>query len=426
MAQFTEGEHVVVGKPWIRWVTMIAMLAWLAPATAVAQRAEEKSEEPEQETLAESLKRGKASINLRYRFEAVDQDDFNRDAFSSTLRTTLGYGSKPYKGFKFFVQAENVADIGLENKHNNLGAGDRRNDVTDRPVIVDPPGTEMLQGYAQYQSGASLVRAGRQEVILDDARFVGNVGWRQNHQSFRALVFNNQSVDNLSFTYGYVDRAYRITGATLDIDVNLINAQYNIAGVGSLTGYAYLLRFDSAGAAGLETDTVGAQFKGQQQLGAARFSYEAEFAHQTDAGDNPNTVSADYLHLMAGAEHRGVGFRVGLERLDGSAEDGQLQTVLATLHAFNGWADKFLSTPVTGLEDLYFRLDGPAGPLRWSVVYHDFGAATGDADYGTEIDFVVNYRTSWAQSFGVKGAFYDAEDFSVDTNKVWLFTGYAF
>lgn len=416
----------MVGKPWTRLVTTIAMLACLAPVTAVAQLAEDKSDEAEQQTFAESLKGGKASINLRYRFETVDQDNFNLDAFSSTLRTTLGYGTKPYKGFKFFVQAESVADIGLENKHNNLGAGDRRNNVIDRPVIVDPPTTEMLQGYAQYQSGDSLVSAGRQEVILDDARFVGNVGWRQNHQSFRALVFNNQSVDNLSFTYGYVDRAYRITGATLDVDVNLINAQYKIAGVGSLTGYAYLLRFDSPGAAGLETDTVGAEFKGQHQLGAARFSYEAEFAHQTDAGENPNGVSADYLHLMAGAGHRGFAFRVGLERLDGSAENGQLQTVLATLHAFNGWADKFLSTPVNGLEDLYLRVDGPAGPLRWSVVYHDFGAVSGNADYGTEIDFVINYRTSWAQSFGIKGAFYDAEDFSVDTSKVWLFTGYAF
>ena len=35
--------------------------------------------------------------------------------------------------------------------------------------------------------------------------------------------------------------------------------------------------------------------------------------------------------------------------------DGQLQTPLATLHAFNGWADMFLTTPANGLQDLYFR-----------------------------------------------------------------------
>ena len=66
--------------------------------------------------------------------------------------------------------------------------------------------------------------------------------------------------------------------------------------------------------------------------------------------------------LVAGGGYQQVGFRVGWERLSGSEREGQFQTPLATLHAFNGWADKFLSTPVNGIEDLYFRVRWPGRP----------------------------------------------------------------
>ena len=43
--------------------------------------------------------------------------------------------------------------------------------------------------------------------------------------------------------------------------------------------------------------------------------------------------------------------KLGFERLEGNGTVA-LQTPLATLHAFNGWADKFLSTPANGLRDV--------------------------------------------------------------------------
>nr|NIP14432.1 hypothetical protein [Pseudomonadales bacterium]NIX07721.1 hypothetical protein [Pseudomonadales bacterium] len=110
----------------------------------------------------------------------------------------------------------------------------------------------------------------------------------------------------------------------------------------------------------------------------------------------------------------------------GSSSDGQFLFVLGTNHAFNGWVDKFLGTPTEGLQDLLFRLDGPLGPLSWQIRYHDFRAATGGARYGSELDFLVAYTAPWRQSFALKGGFYDADRFSVDTTKIWLYTAYAF
>jgi len=55
-------------------------------------------------------------------------------------------------------------------------------------------------------------------------------------------------------------------------------------------------------------------------------------------------------------------------------------TPLATLHQFEGWADKFLTTPANGIKDLYGRLGWNGSKLLGldslsaAVVYHHFDA----------------------------------------------------
>ena len=135
-------------------------------------------------------------------------------------------------------------------------------------------------------------------------------------------------------------------------------------------------------------------------------------------------IDADYLHVMAGGGYGPVTLSVGWERLGGSAADGQFNTPLATLHAFNGWADRFLVTPVDGLEDLYVRAAGTLGPVRLTAVYHDFRADAGDVRYGDEVDLEVVYRTRWQQVVAFKAALYDASAHATDTTKLMLWTSF--
>ncbi len=121
-----------------------------------------------------------------------------------------------------------------------------------------------------------------------------------------------------------------------------------------------------------------------------------------------------------------VTVKAGWEVLEGNARDGQFSTPLATLHKFNGWADKFLRTPTDGLEDLYLSLSGTAGKVAWTAVYHDFSADEGGAGYGEEIDLQVTCKAPWQQAFGLKTAFYDAGTFSADTDKIMFWTAYSF
>jgi hypothetical protein len=105
------------------------------------------------------------------------------------------------------------------------------------------------------------------------------------------------------------------------------------------------------------------------------------------------------------------------------------QTPTATLHAFQGWADKFLTTPGGGIEDLYVRLDytvaglGPIDGLKLTGVYHHFDAEQGSTHYGDEIDAQASYKFFDHYTVGLKFARYMADAFATGTTKVWVTLG---
>ena len=120
--------------------------------------------------------------------------------------------------------------------------------------------------------------------------------------------------------------------------------------------------------------------------------------------------------------------KVGYEVLGSDNGRGSFQTPLATLHKFNGWADKFLGTPAGGLEDLYGSLsykvgvDGPLKGMKFDAVYHDFSADIG-GDYGSEIDLQVSKKFGKNYYAGLKFAHYSADGFATDTQKIWFTLG---
>ncbi|NIX55640.1 MAG: hypothetical protein GWN14_06840, partial [candidate division Zixibacteria bacterium] len=93
------------------------------------------------------------------------------DAAASTVRTRMGYRTGETGGLSAFIEFEDVSEVGEKKYGGNYS------------VVADPEITELNQAYVSYQApGKSNVLLGRQRLILDNARFVGNVGWRQNEQ----------------------------------------------------------------------------------------------------------------------------------------------------------------------------------------------------------------------------------------------------
>jgi len=398
-------------------VLALALMTTLATAAAVAD---------EPVTVGQALIKGKISLNLRYRYEEVD-GAFDDPGKASTLRTTLGYRTGWWKRLAAFVEFEDVRNLGLSNQHNNAGAGSQWNGVTDRPVIADPPLTEVNQASLEWKPIDALpFRGGRQEIIVDNSRFIGNVGWRQNHQSFDAARVNFTGVKNLDLGLIYITRQRTVTGASRPMSTGHLDGALKLSGVGTLRAYYLSIDYDQETLWLLSTSTIGASFAGKARLSdSLNLSYRLELARQSDTGNNPESVDVDYLRADLGL---GVGiltFGAGYEVL-GGGDDGSFNTPLATLHKFNGWADSFLATPADGLRDAFVSIG--ANPGRWNLVaiYHDFSADAGGASWGTELDAEVVYTAPWKQKIALKYARYDADEWAWDTDKIWVWTSWGF
>lgn len=401
-------------------VTTLLMSAWLAFPGASPSVADDGAS-----SLREALTDGKAKVAFRYRFETVADDApavRDRDAEASTLRTTVSYRTGAYRGFSLFLEAEDVSAIG-DDRYDNRGAGSLFNGVTDRPVVADPELTEINQAYLGYTRGGTTLRVGRQEILVGNQRFVGSVGWRQHHQSFEAASLVMRSLGKLDLQYHYLASANRIFGDRLDMSSHLLHGDIDL-GDAKLSLYGYLLDYDDVVA--LSSQTFGARIAGTLPGDGARLSYVGEYARQQDAGDNPQSIDAGYYHAELAYGRPALVIKVGGEVLEGEPGDGAFQTPLATLHKFNGFADKFLRTPGTGLEDLYASIGGKTGRFSWATTYHVFEASSGDAEYGTELDLLATYKAKSAVLVGFKAAFYEAEDFSFDTEKLMLWLAYSF
>ncbi len=394
-------------------------------AMPIAAEETEKTET----NLLDAITKGTFKLNLRYRYEDVDQDGFDKRGQASTLRTTAGYNTGTWKGLEVYLEFEDVHDLGLSNDHNNAGAGSLWNGVTDRPVIPDAPITEINQAYLGWSPIKTLpFRFGLQEIVLDNSRFIGNVGWRQNHQSFEAARVEFNGVKNLELGYSYIGRQHNVLGGSQPMDTMHLSAGYTFGKIGTVKAYGMILDYERLAVQGLNTSTFGVFFDGKAKLSdALSLIYRAEFAQQNDVNNHPgNQIDAKYIRADFGVKISKVTLAAGYEVLGGSPEDGQFRTPLATLHKFNGWADKFLNTPTDGLQDLSLSVTAVLGKFKLLGIYHDFSADTGNGNWGSEIDAAVIYTAPWKQQFAIKYAGYSATDHATDTDKLWIWTSWGF
>lgn len=378
----------------------LAMMAIQVPATAA--------------TFTEALTGGTPNFDARLRYETVDQDGITEDAEALTLRGRLGYTTGNFNGLGAMAEFEYTTSLDNAERYNSTNNGH-----TAYPVVADPEATELNQAYLSY-SGLTdtLLKYGRQRIKLDNDRFVGNVGWRQNEQTYDGFMAANKSLPDTTLTYAYLTQVNSIFDTSMDAKAHLLNASYAGLPFGTLTGYGYLLEFPTA--ATTSNKTFGLRFAGGTDVSeGVKLLYAAEYAAQSDYKDGNDNIDADYNLLELGVETQGVTAKVGYEVLGADNFSG-FETPLATKHAFNGWADKFLATPTNGLEDVYVSVGGAVMGVKLLAVYHDYSADTGGADYGSEWNLLAAKKFGKNYTVGTKYASYDADSFATDTDKFWL------
>jgi hypothetical protein len=386
----------------------------------VLSAAEDSGEAVNTNPLWHAITTSKPVLDMRLRSESVDQQGIQEDASAVTLRARVGFETGSAWHTSLLVDADLI--WALDSDYNSTING-----KTQFPVVADPEGSEINR--LQITNTAipdTKVVLGRQRIILDDHRFVGNVGWRQNEQTFDALRITNGSLRNFILDVAYVSQVNRVFSSESPVgrytgDTYIVNGTLK-TGIGNLTGFAYLLDLDEA-----PTDssrTVGLRLTGEREAGAVKLAYTLSYASQQEYAANPLDYSDDYGMAELVGTWRGLGLGAGVEVLEGNGIKG-FTAPLGTLHKFQGWADKFLTTPPNGIEDRYATLSygakGVAGlnGVSAALVYHRFDAQRGAADYGSELDFQL--QATWHRlSALAKLADFDAQDWATDTRKYWL------
>jgi hypothetical protein len=374
-------------------------------------------------SLAQAVKNGTVALDFRYRFEGVDQDGINKDAQASTLRSRITLTSGALHGFTVLGEVDNVSDIGAD-KFNST-----ENGKTQYPVVADPSGTEINQAYLKYTADSANGVLGRQLINYSNQRFVGGVAWRQNEQTFDAIRGQWQVLERVNLDYSYTDRVHRVFGpddgtfpAQWNGDNQFLYLDWKVAEGQHIGAFGYYIDVDSdnsypaAKTVNNSSETWGLEYVGKLSV----LNLRASYAYQSDAADSELDYNADYYLLEVGGTVSSIGLKAGYEVL--AAGDGTgFATPLATLHKFQGWADKFLSTPADGVEDLYCGVSGALGPVQLEAVYHGFQAEDSSEDFGDEIDLSATWAINEHVTTQLKYAGFSADgNRYTDTDKLWL------
>jgi len=375
-------------------------------------------------TLDEAIAASTPLLDARLRYEHVEQPvtatRTEDTANALTARLRAGFETGAAWDTRLLVEGEFVGDW---IRDFNSTANGR----AQYPIVADPAASELnrLQLANTSLPGTTLT-LGRQRINLDDQRFVGNVGWRQNEQTYDAVRLVNTWVPKLTVDLTYMNRVNRVFGEhsvtqlpTFRGDIVLANVAWQTP-VGKLTAFDYLL--DLSNSPANSSATGGLRFTGQKPAGALKISYTASWARQTDHGNNPVDYHATYLFGELGLGHGGLSSTLGFEHLGAGARS--FSTPLATLHKFQGWADVFLTTPANGIDDGYVSLGyaakaGPFDNLNASAAFHDYHTARGSSSLGHEADLLLSARLQHVTGT-LKYADYSGPVAAQDVRKFWL------
>jgi len=378
------------------------------------------------ETFEQALRESDFIVDMRLRYEGVEQKGFSEDAEALTSRVRAGLQTAPWYKTSFLAEAVWVGDP--VDDYNSTTNGN-----TQYPVVADPADFTAMNRFEVINKSLehTTLTAGRQRIVLDDQRFVGNVGWRQNEQTFDALRAQIGG-SNVKADVTYASQVNRVFGPDSPAgrwhgDVVLANVAKSWK-AGTLTVFDYYLDIDEAAAQ--SSNTFGARLAGAKPLGKLRATYTLSYATQSDVAKNPASFTDDYYLVEGGLDIKKFNVGLGYEVL-GSNGTVAFATPLATLHVFQGWADKFLTTPAAGIEDGYVKLGYTLGmrgafkslsALGW---WHDFDAEQTSTHYGSELDVQLVARTE-KMALTLKYADYRADVLLTDTTKFWLSVDYAF
>jgi len=326
---------------------------------------------------------GRVSLHARLRFEHFDTPATTRNGTS--LRLRYGYTSPDLGPLAFMIEGESLWPLGSADQIHPLDQAGRGTELNQAWLRLQPDSTD----------SSTSIKLGRQVYSLDDHRFIGHVGWRQNIQSFDAVTASTATLKPFTVQAFHLRRVHRVTAQSERLDGWGLNLRRPLGTDFALTAFVYSLDFERQPA--WSNTTAGLRLTGSHRNGELRLRGHASYAHQVDVGSaGARDFSLSYAAAELGATWQSVTVGAGFERLEGDGNEG-FRTPLATVHAFHGFADVFLPLAgfPNGLLDRYvfaeWSVPGVQG-LRARLIHHRMEPARGSQNYKRETDAVVTWR----------------------------------
>lgn len=494
-------QNTLVTKNWpIKTITLATLLAISTLNSAYAEDAPVPDDEY---TFMDAIKQGKNLTSFRLRYEEVQQDGLQpptlpsgaanptatqdlEDAEGVTLRSLIGWQTAPYNNFSFAAQIIDVSKLkddfndSTNNTLINAVSNQARN--IEYAKIVDPSYTGVNQLYVDWTGIKNTkFRVGRQQLNLDNVRFIGDIGFRQVMQVFDGASVLNKSLPDTEVFLAHFEKVRQITTKTRDEGaLEIANVKYRFSPTEFLVGYAYLDGFEdlglgrawfgnAAGAGGIavgkngnvnQNADQGNKIFGLRLDGTHPFNpnfrahYTAEYAKQTDYNGGDKRIDAHYYKVGGGLGFDNFNMRIDQELLSSNDSKYAFQTPFGTNHLFQGWVDKFLATPVEGIKDTFVTATYRYDDFLFFADYHVFksdedfhtvgsGAATNGNKYGTEWNVAAtwNIDKNWMTKVEY-GRFSEDDKYGLlantannvagnrgrirDTDKLWLTAMYTF
>jgi len=361
------------------------------------------------------FKEVKPNLEIRPRYEYVDEKNNNlKSANALTTRISIGLNLKylfHIKNLETYLETTGVfATINNYSPEN-----------TKYELVPDPVNTRFTQIYIKYKLNKTNFFIGRKFVIIDDHRFIGNVGWRQMPQSFGVIAISDNTVENLNFLIAGIYERKGITNSLntywefgkwpLILDVN-----YKVSNLLKIKVFSYLI-----------TDihnTYGIKLSGKYKFNYLNANYIFEYTKQTDPYKIDNLKikpDIDTNYYRFGLNTNIQKWIIGLEYThfgDKNGKDKGFSTPLATLHAFDGWSDTLLQGGANGFDYGLneYKLTIGYKNVKYGkflvsyLIFKSYKSQPTGRNIGTEIDLLYTKNLTKRLSLLLKSAFYDGNN----------------
>jgi hypothetical protein len=280
--------------------------------------------------------------------------------------------------------------------------------------------TSVHEAWAEVMFSKTFsLKAGRQELVYDDSRIFGNVGWAHQARSHDLALFKLENEFKLHVGVAYNENTVRNNNVYGGPDAYKAMQFLWFNNKFGKLDFSFLFlnngkeqySADSLSSAPVYSQTTGPRFfyKSDKIMAGATFYYQMG-----------KDLAAMYYHVELGYKLAdNFGLKLGYEALSGSesgvdaetdklvrnaGENNSFTPLYGTNHKFNGFMDYFFvgnHVGLVGLNDIYAKGVYKMGSYSLTGMVHMFSTAADlknkdgdvmDAGLGTEIDLVIGRK----------------------------------